>query len=309
MGERWGLALAVLALAARAALAASAAPTVVLTAPAAPRVLLAGVAVPIPFSLLAAGIECDAGTSDCLLVEVVLSRAECAGEPPAAGAGNEVAQTPRCEHGDGVDVSRNHDCGVLRHTLAEGDGATPPPGARVTAHYVGTLENGVQFDSSRDRDEPFSFTLGKGQVIKCWDDAFATMSTGEHARITCSAPYAYGEHGIAGFDCLCARSHMYRRGTAHCADAYTHTYTHTPPLCGGAALRSARVWMNADENMLMPPTRFLQMSFPAVLPSSSTWSCSRGRVAPLPRPVTRRREGGGRGGKCAGGSWAGRALL
>ena len=72
----------------------------------------------------------------------------------------------------------------------------------MTAHYVGRLENGVKFDSSRDRGEPFSFSLGQGEVIKCWDDAFATMSKGERALVTCSASYAYGERGIPGVACL-----------------------------------------------------------------------------------------------------------
>lgn len=126
------LLLAVLALRASAE---GAAPVVVLTAPDAPRLLLAGVAVPIPFSLRAAGIECGAGADDCLLVEAVLNPAYCARGQPDAKAGGK-AQTPGCKNGDGVDVSRDHDCGVLKRTLAAGDGVSPPPGAQVTALYA-----------------------------------------------------------------------------------------------------------------------------------------------------------------------------
>ena len=115
--------------------AEGAAPVVVLTAPGAPRLLLAGVAVPIPFSLRAAGIECEAGADDCLLVEAVLDPADCARGQPDAKAG-EKAQRPRCKNGDGVDVSRAQDCGVLKRTLAAGDGVSPPPGAQVTALYT-----------------------------------------------------------------------------------------------------------------------------------------------------------------------------
>lgn len=106
-------------------------PVVVLIAPDAPSLLLAGISVPIPFSLRAAGIECGAGTHDCLLVEAVLDPADCARVQPYAKASGE-AQTPRCKNGDGVDVSRDQDCGVLKRTLAAGDGVSPLPGAQVT---------------------------------------------------------------------------------------------------------------------------------------------------------------------------------
>lgn len=71
----------------------------------------------------------------------------------------------------------------------------PPAGSTISAHYTGTLLNGDKFDSSRDRGQPFSFKLGQGQVIGCWDQSFATMKVGEHAVLTCEAQYAYGEHG------------------------------------------------------------------------------------------------------------------
>ena len=78
-----------------------------------------------------------------------------------------------------------------------GDGENfPKPGDRVSAHYIGTLlSDGSKFDSSRDRGTPFNFTIGKGQVIKCWDAAIAEMSVGERSLITCSAAYAYGDRG------------------------------------------------------------------------------------------------------------------
>jgi len=54
--------------------------------------------------------------------------------------------------------------GVVKHVFAEGSGDSPADGAKVKAHYTGTLINGDKFDSSRDRNSPFEFTLGKGQV-------------------------------------------------------------------------------------------------------------------------------------------------
>ena len=59
-------------------------------------------------------------------------------------------------------------------------------------HYVGTLLDGSKFDSSRDRDSPFSFKLGQGQVIKGWDIGLASMKKGEKAILTCKPEFAYG---------------------------------------------------------------------------------------------------------------------
>ncbi|XP_019968674.1 peptidyl-prolyl cis-trans isomerase FKBP1A-like [Paralichthys olivaceus] len=86
--------------------------------------------------------------------------------------------------------------GVNVETLRQGDGRTfPQRGQRVEVHYVGTLTNGKKFDSSRDRERPFVFKLGLGEVIRAWDEGVARMSIGEVARLTCSPDYAYGASG------------------------------------------------------------------------------------------------------------------
>ena len=74
---------------------------------------------------------------------------------------------------------------------------TVEKGDQVSIHYVGTLEDGEQFDSSRHGfgGEPFEFTLGEGQVIRGWDEGFATMKPGERALLTIKAEYAYGDAG------------------------------------------------------------------------------------------------------------------
>jgi FKBP-type peptidyl-prolyl cis-trans isomerase len=68
----------------------------------------------------------------------------------------------------------------------------------VSVHYTGTLTDGKKFDSSRDRGEPFKFTLGVGQVIKGWDEGVAKLSKGQRAKLTCSPDYAYGDKAVGG---------------------------------------------------------------------------------------------------------------
>ena len=81
-------------------------------------------------------------------------------------------------------------------TLAPGNGAEASAGNRVTVHYVGTLTNGTKFDSSRDRGRGFSFTLGKGEVIKGWDQGVAGMKIGEKRKLTIPPELAYGARGF-----------------------------------------------------------------------------------------------------------------
>merc|ERR1719370_1201260 len=89
--------------------------------------------------------------------------------------------------------------GVDIETLKPGDGASfPKPGNKVTCHYVLTLTNGTKVDSSRDRGQPFSFNLGRGEVIAGWDDGVAKMSKGQRAKLTISPDMGYGAQGVPG---------------------------------------------------------------------------------------------------------------
>lgn len=83
-------------------------------------------------------------------------------------------------------------------TLVPGSGAAPKSGDTVTVHYTGWLLDGKKFDSSVDRDEPFSFVLGTAQVIEGWDEGVATMVVGQKAKFTIPPEKAYGANGYPG---------------------------------------------------------------------------------------------------------------
>jgi FKBP-type peptidyl-prolyl cis-trans isomerase len=82
--------------------------------------------------------------------------------------------------------------------LVTGKGATAGSGDRVTVHYTGWLEDGEKFDSSVDRDEPFEFTLGAGEVIAGWDQGVADLQVGDKVRLTIPSHLAYGKRGYPG---------------------------------------------------------------------------------------------------------------
>lgn len=84
---------------------------------------------------------------------------------------------------------------LFKTVLVEGTGRYPAKGSKVSVHYVGTLMDGTEFDSSRKRGSFFEFQLGKGQVIKGWDLGVATMKVGEKSILRCLPEYAYGASG------------------------------------------------------------------------------------------------------------------
>ena len=83
-----------------------------------------------------------------------------------------------------------------------GTGAEAKPGRNVTVHYTGWLyengEQGAKFDSSKDRDEPFIFSLGAGMVIKGWDEGVQGMKEGGQRKLIIPANLGYGARGAGG---------------------------------------------------------------------------------------------------------------
>ena len=87
---------------------------------------------------------------------------------------------------------------VVKEDLVIGKGASAAAGDDIVVHYVGWLESGQQFDSSRARRDPLDFALGAGDVIKGWDQGIEGMKMGGKRKLTVPASLAYGEHGCGG---------------------------------------------------------------------------------------------------------------
>ncbi|MGA9115592.1 MAG: FKBP-type peptidyl-prolyl cis-trans isomerase [Bacteroidota bacterium] len=82
--------------------------------------------------------------------------------------------------------------------MAEGAGESPVRGSLVTVHYTGYLLDGKKFDSSVDRNQPFTFIIGEGQVIRGWDEGVMTMKPGGKRKLIIPPQLGYGERGAGG---------------------------------------------------------------------------------------------------------------
>ncbi|MDP2651396.1 MAG: FKBP-type peptidyl-prolyl cis-trans isomerase [bacterium] len=85
--------------------------------------------------------------------------------------------------------------GVRTEEVREGTGEAAAVGDRLTVHYIGSLPGGKVFDSSVDRNTPFVFTLGVGQVIRGWDEGLVGMREGEVRRVIIAPDFGYGAQG------------------------------------------------------------------------------------------------------------------
>jgi peptidylprolyl isomerase len=118
-----------------------------------------------------------------LLVVLGLLLPACSGSAPAgATSGNEVTTPSGLKYVDAV----------------VGIGKQPQAGQTAVVHYTGWLMDGKKFDSSKDRGQPFTFTLGRGQVIKGWDEGVATMKVGGKRTLIVPPDLGYGARGAGG---------------------------------------------------------------------------------------------------------------
>jgi FKBP-type peptidyl-prolyl cis-trans isomerase FkpA len=88
--------------------------------------------------------------------------------------------------------------GLRYEDLAEGSGQAARSGDTVEVHYTGWLTDGTKFDSSHDRNRPFSFRLGAGKVIQGWDEGVAGMKVGGKRKLVIPPALGYGRRGASG---------------------------------------------------------------------------------------------------------------
>ena len=97
-----------------------------------------------------------------------------------------------------MDSSTTTPSGLQYRDLVVGTGEAARTGATAVVHYTGWLLDGTKFDSSLDRGTPFEFVIGRGQVIKGWDEGVGTMNVGGKRELIIPPDLAYGEGGAGG---------------------------------------------------------------------------------------------------------------
>jgi FKBP-type peptidyl-prolyl cis-trans isomerase FkpA len=129
-----------------------------------------------------------------VLVLVLLSLA-------ASGCAGDVTNIEKKEE----NMAQSSITELIKSDATVGQGNEAVSGRQVTVHYTGWLydesaadKKGRKFDSSRDRNDPFSFRLGGGQVIRGWDEGVAGMKVGGRRTLTIPPAYGYGAQGAGG---------------------------------------------------------------------------------------------------------------
>lgn len=126
------------------------------------------------------------------------SQTAIADEMPSTTEVVQIAANPAEEIKDmDLDLSNatTTDSGLQYIDEKVGEGDYPMEGEMVTVHYTGTLTDGSKFDSSLDRNQPFSFVIGVGQVIKGWDEGVISMKPGGKRKLIIPAELGYGKNG------------------------------------------------------------------------------------------------------------------
>lgn len=135
----------------------------------------------------------------CLLV-LTLACADSGDAPPDAPgtAPSDVATSYAPELGVDLDAMRRTDSGLRVQDVREGTGDAVANGRTAVVHYTGWLPDGTQFDSSRDRNEPFPVDVGAGRVIDGWEEGLVGMKAGGVRRLVIPPHLAYGATGAGG---------------------------------------------------------------------------------------------------------------
>jgi peptidylprolyl isomerase len=123
------------------------------------------------------------------LLALSCERAHDAGSGSGASGGKEATMAENME---------TTPSGLQYVDVKVGTGASPKQGQTAVVHYTGWLVDGKKFDSSKDRGQPFSFALGRGQVIKGWDEGVATMKVGGTRKLVIPPDLGYGARGAGG---------------------------------------------------------------------------------------------------------------
>src|SRR3989344_98800 len=97
---------------------------------------------------------------------------------------------------DSFDTTQAPQTGIMAEEIVMGNGSLAESGDTLTGHYIGTLPDGKAFDSSLDRNIPFSFVLGTGQVIRGWDEGLPGMRVGGKRLLIIAPDYGYGGLGV-----------------------------------------------------------------------------------------------------------------
>jgi hypothetical protein len=105
---------------------------------------------------------------------------------------------PGLRGGGGAGTEVTTPSGLKYTDLVVGNGPSPRPGQTAVVHYTGTLTDGTKFDSSVDKGQPYPFALGRGEVIKGWDEGIATMKVGGKRHLVVPPALGYGARGRPG---------------------------------------------------------------------------------------------------------------